>query len=115
MIFQNILKNGMKNMAKKKTTKKKPSVTKKEYTPYKTTVSKLLMISALFTIVIGVSVMVIQGLGETFGFSPLISVGTLSWGQSGDPIIVYTAIFLGSVFFGSFMVLMLMRQYIKKF
>jgi hypothetical protein len=105
----------MSKKKKKKTTKKKVIVQKRERKPYKMSMVKVIMISALFTIIIGASVMIIQGLGETFGFSPLITVGTLTFGQSGDPIIIYTTVFLGSIFFGSFLVFMLMRQYIKKF
>jgi len=57
---------------------------------------------------------IVQFLGETFGFLPVIQLSDLGWGLSGDPIILFIIGFLSSIFLGTTLVLFLLRSRINK-
>lgn len=78
------------------------------------TIIMIVAFSALFAFIIGGTFLMFQTLGEVYGFSPVISVGTLPFGESGDHIVIYFTLVLFSLFIGSFVTLLLIRQYFKK-
>lgn len=75
---------------------------------------RIILISSFLTLIVGFTFAIIQFLGETFGFIPEIQLGTLSWGRSGDVIIIFVIGLLSSVFIGSFLVLFLMKNQMNK-
>ena len=78
------------------------------------TIIMIVAFSALFAFVIGGIFLIFQTAGEYFGFSPVISVGTLPFGESGDHIVIYLTLVLFSLFVGSFFTLLLIRKYFRK-
>ena len=74
---------------------------------------KIILISSFLTLIVGFTFAIIQFLGESFGFIPEIQLGSLSWGRSGDVIIIFVIGLLSSIFIGSFLVLFLMKNQIK--
>ncbi|KKN01757.1 hypothetical protein LCGC14_1124540 [marine sediment metagenome] len=80
----------------------------------KKSIARIILISSFLTLIVGFIFAIIQFLGESFGFIPEIQLGTLSWGRSGDVIIIFVIGLLSSVFIGSFLVLFLMRNQMNK-
>ena len=74
----------------------------------------IILIAGLSTLFIGATFAIIQFLGESYGFSPIINLGALGWGESGDAIIVIVIIFLSSIFIGTILVLSIIRKKINK-
>ena len=77
---------------------------------YNVSIFRLLMLAFVFTFFVGAMILIVQGLGENFEFLPYISVNSISWGSSGDPVVIYISGLLLSIFAGSFIVLMIMRN-----
>ena len=73
---------------------------------------KIILISSFFVLIVGITFAIIQFIGETFGFLPVIQIDSLSWGQSGDPIILFIIGLLSSIFIGSIVVLLLIRNHL---
>lgn len=80
----------------------------------KLTIYRIVLISSFSVLIIGITFTLIQFLGETFGFLPPLQLGDLNWGLSGDPIIVFVIGFLFSIFIGSIVVLLVIRNQINK-
>ena len=80
----------------------------------KLTPVRIMLISSLLTLIVGFTFTIIQFLGEQFGLLPVIYLGDISWGASGDAIIIFVIVLLSSVFMGSFLVLFLMRNQLNK-
>jgi hypothetical protein len=76
----------------------------------KLTPVRIILISSFLALVIGVTFAIFQFIGEYFGFFPVISIGTLDWGYTGDPIIVYVVGLLTSIFIGSIVVMFIVRN-----
>lgn len=74
----------------------------------------IILISSFLTLIVGITFAIIQFIGETFGLIPEIQLGILSWGRSGDTIIIFVIGLLSSIFIGSFLVLFLMRNQMNK-
>ncbi|KKL54464.1 hypothetical protein LCGC14_2265130, partial [marine sediment metagenome] len=49
-------------------------------------ITGIILIAGLSVLIIGITFAIIQFLGETYGFSPIINLGELDWGESGDAI-----------------------------
>jgi len=75
---------------------------------------RIILISSFLTLTVGMIFAIVQFLGETFGFLPVIQLGNLRWGLSGDPIIIFIIGLLSTVFLGSVLVLVLLRYRINK-
>ena len=82
---------------------------KSKLTPF-----KIILIASFLTLIIGITFAVIQFLGEMFGVIPTIQLGSLNWGFSGDPIIIFIIGFLSSIFTGTLLVLFLIRNQLIK-
>jgi len=82
---------------------------------YRADILKMMMLASFFTFFIGGAFWGIQALGEAIGFSPVLTIGTLDWGESGDHIIVFVVVLLFSIWISTFISLMFIRKYIKKF
>ena len=80
----------------------------------KKSIVRIILISSFLTLIVGFTFAIIQFLGESFGFIPEIQLGALSWGRSGDVIIIFVIGLLSSVFIGSFLVLILMKNQMNK-
>ncbi|KKN12350.1 hypothetical protein LCGC14_1017290 [marine sediment metagenome] len=68
------------------------------------------LISGLFTAIIAILFMIIYFLGERFGFTGVITLGTIDGFFAGESIIMFIIVLLGSIFLGSFLVLLLIRR-----
>jgi len=75
---------------------------------------RIVLISSFLALIVGMTFAIIQFLGEMFGVIPEIQVGSLSWGRSGDPIIIFVVGLLSSVFIGSLLVLFIIRNQINR-
>ena len=98
----------VKGKIQSKRSKKGSSQKRKRLTPV-----RIILISSFLTLIVGFTFVIIQFLGEYFGFLPVIQLGNLSWGASGDAIIIFVIGLLLSVFIGSFLVLFLMRNQMR--
>lgn len=96
----------MFNIAKKKS---KYSKTKKK----QTNTLNIVLYSSLVALVVGILFAFIFFLGERFGFLPVINLGGLTWGESGDAVVIFIIAFISSVFMGSLMVLFIVRKNIR--
>ncbi|KKN47257.1 hypothetical protein LCGC14_0664780 [marine sediment metagenome] len=67
--------------------------------------TKLILLAGFLTITTGLIFAIVFFLGETFGFLPTITLGTLPFGQSGDPTIFFIVGFMGSMFIGSIIII----------
>ena len=103
-------------MAKKRKYQKRTKKAKYEKKTKKSEISStgIILIAGLSTLIIGIVFAIIQFLGERYGFSPIINLGVLGWGESGDAIIVIVIIFLSSIFIGTILVLSIIRKKINK-
>ena len=101
-------------MAKKKKVKIGKVQSKRGKSKGKTKLSlfRIILISSFFVLIVGITFAIIQFIGETFGFLPVIQIDSLSWGQSGDPIILFIIGLLSSIFIGSIVVLLLIRNHL---
>ena len=95
----------MRNIAKKKP---RYSKSKKE-----TNTLNIVLYSSLVALVVGIIFSVVFFLGERYDFLPVITLGEITWGESGDAIVIFIIVFISSVFMGSLMVLFLVRKNIK--
>ena len=75
---------------------------------------RIVLISSFLALIVGITFAIIQFLGEMIGVIPEIQIGSLSWGRSGDPIIIFVIGLLSSVFIGSLLVLFLIRNQINR-
>jgi len=70
----------------------------------------IVLISGLFTLIIGAMLMITYYLGEQFGVAPDIMLGGLEWASAGEATIIYVVFVMASVFLGSFTVLYLIKR-----
>jgi len=69
------------------------------------------LISGLLTAIIAILFMIVYFLGERFGFTGVISIGVIDGFLSGEGIIMFIVVLLGSIFLGSLIVLCLLKRY----
>ncbi len=68
------------------------------------------LIAGLLTAIIAILFMIVYFLGERFGFAGVIMIGTIDGFFAGEGIIMFIIVLLGSIFLGSFLVLLLIRK-----
>lgn len=66
--------------------------------------------SSFMALMIGIIFAVTFYLGERYGFLPTINLGSLSFGESGDPIILFVIAFMASIFIGSIIVFYIIKK-----
>lgn len=103
-------------MSAKKTGKVQSKRSKKSSSQRRRNLSpvRIVLISSFLALIVGITFAIIQFLGEMFGIIPEIQIGSLSWGRSGDPIIIFVVGLLSSVFIGSLLVLFLVRNQMNR-
>ena len=69
----------------------------------------IVLISGLLTLIIGFIFMVIYYIGEQLGFAGVITLAPTDM-LSGEGVVVYITVLLGSIFLGSFKVLYLVKR-----
>lgn len=71
----------------------------------------IVLLSGLFTLIIGSLFMILYWLGEISGITPKIYLGELSWATAGESVIIYTVGLMVSIFLGSFIVIYLLKRF----
>ena len=66
--------------------------------------------SSFMALIVGIIFAVAFFLGERYGFLPTITLGSLSFGESGDPTILFVIAFMASIFIGSIIVFYILKK-----